>query len=73
MAYGLTDYDVVITATDESGGTTQVMVEINSPVVDDTPVAPAPREPETALPAASLLSVLGVLGAAVLVRRKPDA
>jgi len=73
MAYGLTDYDVVISATDESGGTTQVVVGINSPVIDDTPVAPLPTEPDTALPAASLLSVLGMLGAAVLVRRKPDA
>ena len=73
MAYGLTDYDVVISATDESGGTTQVVVGINSPVIDDTPVAPLPSEPDTALPSASLLSVLGMLGAAVLVRRKPDA
>jgi hypothetical protein len=74
MAYGMTDYDVVITATDESGASTQVIVGINPPVVDDDPAAPSPvPEEEAPLPAASLLSVLGMLGAAVLVRREPDA
>jgi hypothetical protein len=74
MANGLSDYDVVITATDESGASTQVVVGIVSPTVDETPVAPAPGiEDDAALPATSLLAVLGMLGAAVLVRKEREA
>ena len=74
MANGLTDYDVLIKATDESGATTELVVGVNAPVIDDTPVAP--DEPdnggEEAIPAASLLATMCMLGAAVLLGRKTE-
>ena len=75
MAYGITDYTVVITATDESGATTELIVGVEAPTLDDTPISPPTTEPgdEGALPATSLLATMALLGAAVLLRREEDA
>ena len=52
LANGLTDYDVTITATDESGASTQLLVKVNAPVLDQTPIDPVSTEPmdDDALP-----------------------
>ena len=75
MAYGITDYTVTITATDESGASTELVVGVDAPTVEDTIVNPPATEPgeEGALPATSLLATLSMLGAAVLLRREDDA
>ncbi|MGB1679526.1 MAG: hypothetical protein ACPHFV_05730 [Poseidonia sp.] len=74
MANGLTDYDVVITAVDESGATTQLAVAIPAPLVEDaTTIAPSPSDVEDgALPSISFLATVCMLGAAVVLRRKDD-
>ena len=74
MANGLTDYDVVITAVDESGATTQLAVAIPAPLVEDaTTIAPNPSDVEDgALPSISFLATVCMLGAAVVLRRKDD-
>ena len=74
MANGLTDYDVVITAVDESGATTQLAVAIPAPLVEDaTTIAPTPSDVEDgALPSISFLATVCMLGAAVVLRRKDD-
>ena len=74
MANGLTNYDVLITATDESGASTQLSVEINLPVIDDPIVSPpqVDSDADGALPATSLLATLSMLGAAVMLRRGRD-
>lgn len=71
LANGLTDYDVTITATDESGASTQVLVKVNAPVLDQTPIDPVSTEPmdDDALPSLSMLATLSMLGAAVMLRR----
>ena len=68
MANGLTNYDVLITATDESGASTQLMVAVPSPLVDDNVPLPEPAEVEEALPAVSFLATLAMLGAVALLR-----
>ena len=75
MAYGITDYTVTITATDESGASTELVVGVDAPTVEDTILNPPVTEPgeEGALPATSLLASLSMLGAAVLLRREDDA
>jgi hypothetical protein len=74
MANGLTNYDVLIKATDDSGATTQVLVAINPPSVDEPPIdSPVPMPDEgSSLPAASLLGTMCMLGIAVLVGRRGD-
>ncbi len=73
-AYGLTDYNVTITATDESGEDTPLFVEINPPVLDNVPVDPSTPTvvEDEPLPSISLLATLSMLGAAVLLRRKDE-
>ena len=75
LANGLTNYDVLITAVDESGASTQLAVGIPSPMVEDVaPVAPPTvGDEDGALPSISLLATLSMLGAALLLqRRRPE-
>ena len=75
LANGLTNYDVLITAVDESGASTQLAVSIPSPVSEEPPaVSPPLVDDETgALPSLSFLATLSMLGAALLLqRRKPE-
>ncbi len=75
LANDLTNYDVLITAVDESGASTQLAVSIPSPVSEEPPaVAPPVVDDETgALPSLSFLATLSMLGAALLLqRRKPE-
>jgi hypothetical protein len=73
LANGLSNYDVMITAVDESGASTQLAVGIPAPVVDETPDVSAPVEtPDEALPSLSFLATMSMLGVAVLHRRKVD-
>ncbi|MEL0266790.1 MAG: hypothetical protein VW945_04815 [Candidatus Poseidoniales archaeon] len=75
LANGLTNYDVLITAVDESGASTQLAVSIPSPVSEEPPaVAPPLVDDESgALPSLSFLATLSMLGAALLLqRRKPE-
>ncbi|MGA0353482.1 MAG: hypothetical protein ACO3NY_07525 [Poseidonia sp.] len=75
LANGLTNYDVLITAVDESGASTQLAVSIPSPVSEEPPeVAPPLVDDESgALPSLSFLATLTMLGAAMLLqRRKPE-
>jgi hypothetical protein len=75
LANGLTTYDVLITAVDESGASTQLAVGIPAPMVEDiAPVAtPALDTEDGALPSITFLATLSMLGAALLVqRRRPD-
>ena len=75
LANGLTNYDVLITAVDESGASTQLAVGIPSPVVEEPPtIAPPMVDDETgALPSLSFLATMSMLGAALLLqRRKQD-
>lgn len=74
LANGLTDYDVVIKAVDESGEPTTITVGIPAPVVDDTPIVSPPlvEEDSGALPSLSFLATICMLGVAVLHRRKVE-
>ena len=75
LANGLTNYDVLITAVDESGASTQLAVSIPSPVSEEPPaVAPPLVDDESgALPSLSFLATLSMLGVALLLqRRKPE-
>ena len=75
LANGLTNYDVLITAVDESGASTQLAVGIPSPVAEEPPtIAPPVVDDETgALPSLSFLATMSMLGAALLLqRRKQD-
>jgi hypothetical protein len=72
MANDLENYDVVITATDESGASTSLTVGVNSPMLgDDQTVNIAPAE-DTALPSLSLLAVISMVGIAALLGRRTD-
>ena len=72
LANGLTNYDVLITATDESGATFELTVGVPSPVVEEPPVvAPPVVDEETgALPSVSFTATMAMLGAALLLQRK---
>ena len=74
MANGLTDYDVVITATDDSGASTQVTVGIQDPLSNDMPLPDntAADESDTSLPFPSFMATLAMLGAALILRRKSE-
>ena len=74
MANGLTDYDVVITATDDSGASTQLTVEVQDPMINDAPVPvnPVTGEPDSSLPFPSFLATLAMLGAALILRRRSE-
>jgi hypothetical protein len=72
MANDLENYDVVITATDESGASTSLTVGVNPPTLgDDQTVNIAPAE-DTALPSLSLLAVISMVGIAALLGRRTD-
>jgi len=75
MAYGITDYTVVITATDESGASTEIVVGVDAPTLEEVPISPPTTEPgeDSALPATSFIATLSLLGAAALLRREDDA
>ena len=72
LANGLTNYDVLITAVDESGASTQLAVGIPAPVSDTGgDVAPPVTEEEAgALPSLSFLATISMLGAALLLQRR---
>lgn len=74
LANGLSDYDVVITAVDESGATTQLAVSIPAPTVEDIGIdaPPVAADEDGALPSLSFLATMAMLGVAVLHRRKVD-
>lgn len=74
MANGLTNYDVLITAVDESQASTQITVGIPSPVVEEpTQTAPSLSDDDSgALPSISLVATLSMLGAALLLQRRRD-
>ncbi|RJU92286.1 MAG: hypothetical protein DWC03_07085, partial [Candidatus Poseidoniales archaeon] len=73
LANGLSNYDVVITAVDESGATTQLAVGIPAPVVEDVPDLSTPVEStDDALPSLSFLATICMLGVAALHRRKVE-
>lgn len=75
LANGLTNYDVLITAVDESGASTQLAVSIPSPVSEEPPAVAPPLvdEESGALPSLSFLATISMLGAAMLLqRRKPE-
>lgn len=74
MANGLTNYDVVITAVDESQASTQIAVGIQSPVVEEpTPAAPTLSDDDSgALPSISFMATVSMLGAALLLQRRRD-
>jgi hypothetical protein len=74
MANSLTNYDVIITATDDSGATTQVLVSINPPTLDETPIEPPVALPDdgSALPATSLFWTVCMFAMAVLVARRRE-
>ena len=72
LANGLTNYDVVITAVDESGAETEIYVVIPSPVPDEpTQTSPTVAEDETgSLPSISFMATVSMLGAALLLQRR---
>lgn len=72
LANGLTNYDVLITAMDESGAKTELAVGIPAPVSDTGgDVAPPVTEEEAgALPSLSFLATISMLGAALLLQRR---
>ena len=72
LANGLTNYDVLITAVDESGAKTELAVGIPAPVSDTGgDVAPPVTEEEAgALPSLSFLATISMLGAALLLQRR---
>ncbi len=75
LANGLTNYDVLITAVDESGASTQLAVSIPSPVSEEPPAVAPPLvdDDSGALPSLSFMATLSMLGAALLLqRRKPE-
>ena len=74
LAYGLTDYSVLITATDESGASTVLAVAVNAPAEENNPIVPdTPGDTsESELPAPSILATIAMLGAALLLRREGD-
>ena len=72
-ANGLTDYDVVITAVDESGEATEITVGIPSPVVDETTTPPVQTNDDDdgdPLPSASMMATIAMIGAALLLQRR---
>jgi hypothetical protein len=74
MANGLTNYDVVITAVDESQASTQIAVGIQSPVVEEpTQAAPTLSDDDSGtLPSISFMATVSMLGAALLLQRRRD-
>ena len=74
MANGLTNYDVLITAVDESQASTQITVGIPSPVVEEpTQTAPSLSDDYSgALPSISFMATVSMLGAALLLQRRRD-
>ena len=72
-ANGLTDYDVVITAVDESGEPTEITVGIPSPVVDEAtapPVQTNDDDDSDPLPSVSMMATIAMIGAALLLQRR---
>ena len=72
-ANGLTDYDVVITAVDESGEPTEITVGIPSPVVDEATTPPVQTNDEDdsdSLPSVSMMATIAMIGAALLLQRR---
>ena len=67
LANGLTNYDVLITAVDESGASTQLAVGIPSPVVEDADLWRHHwwTTKTGALPSISFLATMSMLGAAL--------
>ena len=74
MANGLTDYDVIITATDDSGASTQITVGIQDPMSNDLPLPANPIDDgsDSSLPFPSFLATLAMLGAALILRSKNE-
>ena len=72
MANDLDNYDVIITATDESGASTSLTVGVNSPVLLDDPTIIVEPVDDGALPSLSMLAVLSMIGIAALLGRRTD-
>ena len=72
MAYEMETYDVIITATDESGASTSLNVGVNPPDVEETPTIIVDTADESALPSLSMLAVLSMIGIAALLGRRID-
>lgn len=74
LANGLSNYDVLLKATDDSGATTSLLVHIEPPSSPDdnirSPMPPASED--SALPAMSLISSLCILGFAAMLRGGRD-
>lgn len=72
MAYGLKTYDVIITATDESGASTSLNVAVTPPDIEEAPAIIVDTAEESALPSLSMLAVLSMIGIAALLGRRID-
>ena len=72
MAYEMETYDVIITATDESGASTSLNVGVNPPDVEEAPTIIVDTADESALPSLSMLAVLSMIGIAALLGRRID-
>ena len=72
MAYGLETYDVIITATDESGASTSLNVAVTPPDIEEASAVIADTAEESALPSLSMLAVLSMIGIAALLGRRID-
>jgi hypothetical protein len=72
MANGLENYDVIITATDESGASTSLTVGVNPPVLGEDPTLVIEPAEDGALPSLSMLAVLSMVGIAALLGRRNE-
>lgn len=72
LANNLQVTDVLLTVTDDSGGSTQMVIGINSPAaIEEEPGATPPSvTSDEGLPSLSLIGTLSMLGAAMLMRRE---
>tara|TARA_X000001036_G_scaffold232816_1_gene217465 strand:- start:876 stop:2885 length:2010 start_codon:yes stop_codon:yes gene_type:complete len=72
MANGLENYDVIITATDESGASASLTVGVNPPVLGEDPTLVIEPAEDGALPSLSMLAVLSMVGIAALLGRRNE-
>ena len=72
MANGLETYDVIITATDESGASTSINVGVNLPDLQEDSTVIVDTAEDSALPSLSMLAVLSMIGIAALLGRRID-
>ncbi len=72
MANELETYDVIITATDESGASTSLAVGVNPPDLQEDSTIVIDTAEDSALPSLSMLAILSMIGIAALLGRRID-